>query len=95
MSTIDTELATLRARIAQIEEAKKVPPPPKSLEMILNEKRREVENNKDRDWSKKGLVAGPVARACHFIAWEQVTMIESIVDSLNRIDSRLDALEKH
>jgi hypothetical protein len=94
MSTVDTELATLHARIAQLGDAKKVSPPPKSLEMILDEKRREVENNKDRDWSKKGLVAGPVGRACHFIAREQVTMIESIIDSLNRIHARLDALEK-
>ena len=92
MSTIDTELATLHARIAQLE-AKKIPPPPKPLEMILDEKRQAVENNRNRDWSKRGLVAGPVGQACHFITQGQITMLESIIDSLNRIHARLDALE--
>ena len=92
MAAIDAELATLHARIAQLE-AKKIPPAPKPLEMILDEKRQAVENNRNRDWSKRGLVAGPVGQACHFITQGQVTMLESIVESLNRINARLDALE--
>jgi hypothetical protein len=92
-SNIESELTTLRARIAQLE-AKKIPPPPKPLEMILDEKRQAVENNRNRDWSKRGLVAGPVGQACHFITQGQITMLESIVESLNRIHARLDVLER-
>ena len=87
-STIDDELATLHARIAQLEEAKKVPPPPTStLEQLIVDRKRTIENSYHRknmsDASKAGI------RACH----SEIQMLQSIVESLNRIHARLDALE--
>jgi len=87
-STIDAELATLHARIAQLEEAKKVPPPPKStLELFLIKAKERVKNNQ---WREK---ESPIATACRFSYQSQTEMLESIVESLNRIHARLDALE--
>jgi hypothetical protein len=88
MSAIDTELATLHARIAKLEEAKKIPPPPKkTLEELIADKKRSIENSYHRknmsDVSKAGI------HNCH----SDVEMLESIVESLNRINDRLDALE--
>jgi|694.fasta_scaffold15253_18 hypothetical protein len=92
-STIDAELATLHARIAQLEEAKKVPPPPTSpprepaLERLIVDRKRTIENSYHRknmsDASKAGI------QACH----SEIQMLQSIVESLNRIHARLDALE--
>jgi len=89
-STIDTELAALHARIAQLEEAKKVPPPPiitpqellvKAQERV---KREQLTANKNKS---------PVSVACRLSYQSQTEMLESIVESLNRIHARLDALE--
>lgn len=87
-STIDAELATLHARIAQLEEAKKVPPPPKStLEQLIVDRKRTIENSYHRknmsDASKAGI------HTCI----SEVQILESIIESLNRIHARLDALE--
>ena len=88
-SAIDTELATLHARIAQLEEAKKVPPPPKStLEQLIVDRKRTIENSYHRknmsDASRAGI------NAC----LSEVQMLESIVEILNRIHARLDVLER-
>jgi len=88
-STIDAELATLHARIAQLEEAKKVPPPiitPQELLVKAQErvKREQLTANKNKS---------PVSIACRYSYQSQTAMLESIVESLNRIHARLDALE--
>ena len=93
-SSIDTELATLHARIAQLEEAKKIPPPPTSpprepvLERLIVDRKRTIENSYHRknmsDASKSGILT----------CISEVQMLESIVESLNRIHARLDVLER-
>jgi hypothetical protein len=88
-SSIDTELATLHARIAQLEEAKKVPPPVITPQDMLTNAKERVKNNQ---WRKN---ESPVATACRFSYQSQTAMLESVVESLNRIQARLDALEKH
>jgi len=83
MSTIDTELATLHARIAQLEEAKKVPPPVKSLETIRDETANVLSNPKYvRD--TRGA----------FYDRQRLEIVQAILESLNRIHARLDALER-
>jgi hypothetical protein len=86
-STIDAELATLHARIAQLEEAKKVPPPPKpTLEKLISRRKRELEVHYGTKYDTQ--------KTANMIRWSEVEMLESIVESLNRIHARLDALEK-
>ena len=82
-SSIDTELATLHARIAQLEEAKKVPPPVKSLEAIRDETASALANNR---YSKSVPLAA-------FYDRQRLDTIYAVLDSLNRIHARLDALE--
>jgi hypothetical protein len=84
-SSIDTELASLYARIAQLEEAKKAPPPVKSLEAI----RDETEMNLKRNSYSKSI---PLAA---FYDRKRLETVNAVLDSLNRIHARLDALEKH
>lgn len=83
MSTIDTELATLHARIAKLEEAKKVPPPVKSLEEIRDETASALKNNR---YSKNVPLAA-------FYDRQRLDTISAVLESLNRIHARLDALE--
>ena len=87
-STIEAELATLHARIAQLEEAKKVPPPIITPQELLVKAKERVKN----DQSRKN--ESPIATACRFAYRDQTHMLESIVESLNHIHSRLDALER-
>ena len=87
-STIDAELATLYARIAQLEEAKKVPPPKPTIEELIADKRKTIENSvHPRNMSD-------VAKAAFNNCRSDVEMLESILESLNRIHARLDALER-
>jgi exonuclease VII small subunit len=86
-SSIDTELAALHARIAQLEEAKKVPPPVITPQELLVEAQKRVRNNQ----SSKNK--SPISIACRYSYESQTEMLESIVESLNRIHARLDALE--
>ena len=88
-SNIESELATLHARIAQLEEAKKVPPPVITPQELLVNAQERVKNNQSRKNES------PIATACRFSYQSQTEMLESIVESLNRIHARLDALEKH
>jgi hypothetical protein len=88
MSAIDIELATLHARIAKLEEAKKIPLPPKpTIEKLIEDKKRVIENSYRRKNMSDVTVAG--INKCH----SDVEMLETILDSLNRINARLDALE--
>lgn len=87
MSTIDTELATLHARIAKLEEAKKVPPPPKkTLEELISDRKHQLKQS----YGTKS----DIQRTANMIRWSEVEMLESIVESLNRIHARLDVLER-
>ncbi len=87
MSAIDIELATLHARIAKLEEAKKMPLPVITPQELLIQAKEKVRNNQ---WRKN---ESPVSTACRFSYRDQTEMLESIVESLNRINARLDALE--
>ena len=89
MSAIDDELATLHARIAKLEEAKKIPSPKPTVEELLNKMRESDKNNKYRKNES------PVASACRFVNRDNITMLESILDALKNIDKRLNILEKN
>jgi len=80
---MDAELATLHARIAQIEEAKRIPPPPKSIETLRDETASALKRN---SYSKSVPLAA-------FYDRQRLEMFESILDSLKKIHARLDALE--
>ena len=85
-SNIDTELATLHARIAQLEEAKKVPPPPKpTIEELIAVRKTYLERNYGTKYDTNKTV--------NMIYRSEVGMLETILESLNRIHARLDALE--
>ena len=86
-STIESELTTLHARIAQLEEAKKVPMPPKpTLEELISRKKRELERYYGTKYDTQ--------KTANMIRWSEVEMLESVVESLNLIHARLDALER-
>lgn len=88
-SSIDTELATLHARIAQLEKEKNtLPPPTITPEKLL---KRKLEAAKHNQWRKN---ESPIATACRFSRESENEMLESIVESLKSIHARLDALEK-
>ena len=89
MATIDIELAKLHARIAELEKEKNTPPPPKITPQKLLE--RKLEAAKHNQWRKN---ESPIATACRFSRESENEMLESIVESLNQINARLDALEK-
>jgi hypothetical protein len=87
MASIDAELATLHARIAQLEEAKKIPEPPKPmLEQLIEGRKGYLKKNYGTKYDTNKMV--------NIIYRSEVEMLESIVESLNRIHTRLDALEK-
>jgi hypothetical protein len=93
MSQIDIDLNLLKQRIAALEEQKRIEAekeaekkanPMKVLEGILDEKKKQIENNR----YSKSL---PLAR---FYDQEKVAMLEPILNMLVDIQMRLDALEK-
>ena len=88
MNSIDNELATLHARIAELEKEKNTPPPKITPQKLLE---RKLEAAKHNQWRKN---ESPVATACRFSRESENEMLESIVESLNKINARLDALEK-
>ncbi len=89
MNSIDTELATLHARIAELEKAKNTPPPPKiTPQKLLEERLKRAKNDNSRPKES------PIATACRFSRQSENEMLESIVEALNQINARLDALEK-
>ncbi len=83
MSAIDDELATLHARIAKLEEAKKKIPPPKTLEVIRDEITAVLKNNR---YSKSVPLAA-------FYDRQRVETLDAILAALTTINARLDALE--
>ena len=93
MSQLDSELNTLRIRLAALEEQKRIETesasekkafPLKTLEGIIYEKKRQIERNS----YAKSL---PLAR---FYDQEKVAFLEPILNMLNNIQERLEALEK-
>jgi hypothetical protein len=88
-STIKNEIALLNARLAQLEKEKNTPPPPKKTAEELLKQR--LEAAKHNEWRKN---ESPVATACRFSRQSENEMLECIVESLNKINARLDALEK-
>jgi hypothetical protein len=89
MNSIDTELATLHARIAELEKVKNTPPPPKiTAEKLLEQRLKQSRIDKYRPKES------PIATSCRFSRASENEMLESIVESLNKINARLDALEK-
>jgi hypothetical protein len=92
MSQLDSELNTLRIRLAILEEQKRIESetasekkafPIKTLESIIDEKRKKIERN---SYSK----SLPLAR---FYDQEKVEFLEPIFNMLKSIQERLDALE--
>jgi hypothetical protein len=89
MATIDIEIARLQSRLAELEKEKNTPPPPKiTPQKLLERKLKEAIHSQ---WRKN---ESPVATACRFSRESENEMLESIVESLNQINARLDALEK-
>ena len=93
MSQLDLELNALRSRLATLEEQKRVEAeatsekkafPLKTLESIIDIKRRRVEQNR---YSK----SHPLER---FYDQEKVAFLEPIFIMLKNIQERLDALEE-
>ena len=93
MSHLDSEINTLRIRLATLEEKKRIDLetlsektkfPCKTLEGIIDEKRKQIERN---SYSK----SLPLAR---FYDQEKVAFLEPIFNMLKNIQERLDALEK-
>ena len=93
MSQIDNDLNLLKQRIAALEEQKRIEAekeaekkanPMRVLEGILDEKKKQIENNR----YSKSL---PLAK---FYDQEKLAMLEPIFNMLVDIQRRLDALEK-
>lgn len=91
MSQLDTELTLLKQKIAALEEQKRIElekeaekkeNPLKVLEEILNEKKKQIANNR---YSKQIPL---------FVEQEKVSMLEPIFNMLQDIQKRLDTLEK-
>jgi hypothetical protein len=89
MTSIDNEITRLHERIAELEKEKSIPPPPKITPQKLLEER--LKKAKKDDWRKN---ESPITTACRFSRTSENEMLESIVESLNKINARLDALEK-
>ena len=93
MSQLDSELNALRIRLATLEEQKRIESeiasekkafPLKTLEDIIDKKRKVIERN---SYCK----SMPLAR---FYDKEKVEFLEPIFNMLKNIQERLDALEK-
>lgn len=93
MSQLDSELNALRIRLATLEEQKRIELetasekkafPLKTLEGIIDEKRKQIERN---SYSK----SIPLAR---LYDREKVEFLEPIFNMLKNIQDRLDSLEK-
>jgi len=92
MSQLDSELNALRIRLASLEEQKRIESeiasekktfPLKTLEGIIDEKKKQIERN---SYSKRF----PLER---FYDKEKIAFLEPIINMLKNIQERLDALE--
>jgi len=89
MATIDIEIATLQARIAELEKEKNIPHPPKITPQKLLEKR--LEAAKHNQWRSK---ESPITTASRFSRESENEMLDYILGALNQFNARLHALEK-
>jgi len=87
MNSIDNEITILHARLATLEKMKADVPPIKSASELLIERRTRAENDKPRNNES------PIATACRFSRRSELELLESVVESLNHIHTRLDRLE--
>jgi hypothetical protein len=94
MSQLDSELNSLRARLAALEQQKRIETetalekkafPLKTLEKIVDAKRKEIEQN---SYSK----SIPLAR---FYDQEKLAFLEPILTMLKNIQERLEVLEQN
>ena len=92
MPNLNSELTSLRLRLAALEEQNRIEKenaserkafPLKALEGILDEKKRQIERN---SYSK----SVPLAR---FYDQEKIAFLEPILDALKNIQERLEALD--
>ena len=93
MSQLDSDLNLLRLRLAALEEQKRIETanvsekkafPLKTLEKILDEKRKQIEHN---SYSKS-------LRLVRIYDQEKVAFLEPIINMLQNIQDRLEVLEK-
>ena len=93
MSDLDLKLTALRQRLAELEEQKRLEFekeqekkafPLRTLEAIIDEKKKQLERN---CYSK----GAPLSK---FYDQEKLTFLEPIVNMLKNIQERLEALEK-
>ena len=92
-STIENEIALLNARLAELEKQKNTPPPPKKTAEELLKERLEHSKIEQSQYNSRRNVSDLV-KACRFSRESENVMLECIVESLNKINARLDALEK-
>ena len=90
MSEIDSQIDKLRERLAYLEkqkeeELKKRVDPLETLETIIDQKKKQIENNR----YSKSL---PLAR---FYDQEKVGYLEAILNALKNIEGRLEVLENN
>jgi hypothetical protein len=88
MATIDIEIATLHARIAELEKVKNTPPPKITPQKLLEERLQRAKNDNSRPKES------PIATACRFSRQSENEMLEYIIGALNQFNERLHALEK-
>ena len=93
MSTIDSELESLRLRLAALEEQKRIEVetaaekkafPLKTLEGIIDEKRKQIERNRNIKGTYQAIL----------IDQDKVAYLEPIFNILKNIQERLEVLEK-
>jgi hypothetical protein len=83
MPSIDIEIAALQARIAKLEEKKRTARRIKPLEELHDEIQNKIEKNQ---YAKHAQLSAHYDK-------QRLELIQSIIDSLNKINIRLDALE--
>ena len=89
MTSIDNEIATLHARIAQLEKEKNnLPPPTITPEKLLEQRLKQARIDK---YSKSK--ESPVVTACRLSRESENEMLKSIVESIKTINSRIDMIE--
>jgi hypothetical protein len=88
MSRLDDELKTLRTKLAELEEQKRIEPevkadPLKTLDMIVTNTKRSGENHYEKKrWQEYHQAVG------------KTVYLEPIIEALKQIQERLDALEQ-
>ena len=85
MTSIDTEIATLRARISELEQIKAAAPPVKTLDELRTEMKISLESLKRRP------KADPLI---HHIVSLSLAVVEATLDSTNKLQERMNTIEE-